>query len=330
MSSTLVGAVCARRVCVSVLTFSFLCLCPPLPPTHPPLPPPPLDMINMISLEYTPRAACWVYKQGQAQALLAVSDQHSANVYLYDGKAEGLSAALETLPSLHTKPVTIMAYNPLVDCVVSADEGGMIEYWSPSPGSAHEVPGRPHVQWEYKSDTDLYDFVKCKSYPTALVFSPDYTMFATFGISDRQVRIFKFRTGKLVRKYDESLKTISEMQQAGTAVYRLDSMEFGRRLAVERELEKSPLAHTANLVFDESSNFLLYPTLLGIKVINLHTNNVVSLIGKGETTRFLNISMYQGSPKKKVAMTLVSTRRRWWWRWRSDIDRSINLFHSMT
>jgi peptidylprolyl isomerase domain and WD repeat-containing protein 1 len=31
--------------------------------------------------------------------------------------------------------------------------------------------------------------------------------------SDRQVRIFKFLTGKMIRKYDESLAVVSEMQQ---------------------------------------------------------------------------------------------------------------------
>ena len=41
----------------------------------------------------------------------------------------------------------------------------------------------------------------------------------------------------MTRRYDESLSAIQEMQQAGTAVYKVEDMEFGRRLAVERELE---------------------------------------------------------------------------------------------
>lgn len=56
------------------------------------------------------------------------------------------------------------------------------------------------------------------------------------------------------------------MQQAGTAIYKLDDMEFGRRLAVERELEKDAKAGaTMNTVWDESGNFLLYPSMLGVK-----------------------------------------------------------------
>ena len=75
----------------------------------------------------------------------------------------------------------------------------------------------------------------------AFIFSLVHTqMMVSMGL-DRQVRIFKFATGKLFRKYDESLAVLSEMQQAGTSSLKLDDMEFGRRLAIEREIEKSEL-----------------------------------------------------------------------------------------
>ncbi len=50
-------------------------------------------------------------------------------------------------------------------------------------------------------------------------------------------------------------------------MHRLDDMEFGRRLAIEREMERDEgeLLRTANAVWDETGNFVLYPTLLGIK-----------------------------------------------------------------
>jgi peptidylprolyl isomerase domain and WD repeat-containing protein 1 len=100
--------------------------------------------------------------------------------------------------------------------------------------------------------------------------SPDSNSFVTFSLPDRQIRIFSFLTGKLTRKYDESLAAIQEMQQAGTAVYRVDDMEFGRRLAMEKELEiPGPDGRIPgmwiNSVWDESGAFVLYPTLLGIK-----------------------------------------------------------------
>lgn len=71
-------------------------------------------------------------------------------------------------------------------------------------------------------------------------------------------------------------------------------MEFGRRMAVERDLEKSEAFHLSSIVFDQSGNFIMYPTLLGIKLINLYTNKLVRIIGKNENLRLLNISLYQG------------------------------------
>lgn len=95
-------------------------------------------------------------------------------------------------------------------------------------------------------------------------FNKKGDLFVTMS-SDRKVRVFTFATGKLYRVYDETLAVQSEMQQAGTAFVKLESMDFGRRLAVERELDKSDYKEAANAVFDDSGNFILYATLLGIK-----------------------------------------------------------------
>lgn len=76
-------------------------------------------------------------------------------------------------------------------------------------------------------------------------------------------------------------------------------MEFGRRMAVERELEKTQeCLRYMGMVFDESSNFLLYPTVVGVKVVNILTNRLTKVIGKPENLRILNLAMFQGRPKK--------------------------------
>lgn len=143
---------------------------------------------------------------------------------------------------MHSKPVHLIEFNARFNIVVSVDSLGMIEYWSPE--EPFELP--QNLEFKMKSQTDLYEFRKRKSVPTCLNFSPDGLSFVTMSFPDRQVRLFKFLTGKMYREYDESLQVISEMQQAGTSLFKLDDMEFGRRLAVEKELEKSNQARFVN------------------------------------------------------------------------------------
>ena len=200
--------------------------------------------------------------------------------------------------SLHRSPVISMAYNNEYDCVISADANGMIEYWQ-----AKDSYEKPDNVFKYKSSTDLFEFKKSKSLPTSITISPSGAQFATFSFPDRKVRVFDFATGKLHRTYDESIQTITDMQQAGTAIQKLEDVEFGRRLAVERELENPALSNKINVIFDESSNFILYGSLLGTKVLNTHTNRVVKVYGKDEPFRSLNLALYQGAPQKKSIVT---------------------------
>ncbi|KAI0755044.1 peptidyl-prolyl cis-trans isomerase [Daedaleopsis nitida] len=265
------------------------------------------DMINMLKLGYMPHSCCWVHKRGQAMGVLAISERGTGVIRLYDGRGDG--KPLETLDKLHRFPVHIMTYSDRYDCVISADEGGFVEYWQPS--EPFELPKNVSGLWNFKSETDLYEFKKSRSTPTCIALSPDSSHFATFSLPDRQIRIFSFLSGKMTRKYDESLAAMQEMQQAGTAIYKVEDMEFGRRLAVERELElpgpddRIP-GMWINAVWDESGSFVIYPTLIGIKVVNTVTNRVVRLLGKDETVRFMNLTVYQGAPAKKSRATMAS------------------------
>jgi peptidylprolyl isomerase domain and WD repeat-containing protein 1 len=198
------------------------------------------------------------------------------------------------------KPVAAIAFNNAFDCVVSADESGMVEYWRAGDGSFE----KPDNVFELKSSTNLFAFKKAKSVPTAITISPSGEQFATVSFPDRQVRVFEFATGKLYRTYDESIATITDMQQAGTAPYQLDELEFGRRLGVERELEGEATRNKVNVSFDESGHFLLYGSLYGIKCINTYTNRVVRVYGREDPFRALNLTLYQGQPLRKGVVTV--------------------------
>ncbi|RKU40120.1 hypothetical protein DL546_002059 [Coniochaeta pulveracea] len=257
------------------------------------------DLLSMIQLEYVPRCACWVHRKGTSLPLLAVSDNEKPLIHVYDGRGEK-QEPIHTLKGLHRGIVTLMAFNDKFDCVLSADDNGMIEYWRAS-GSYD----KPDNVFEFKSATNLFEFKKAKCLPTSLTISPDGNQFATFSFPDRKIRIFEFATGKLHRTYDESLKVMEEMQQAGTALVKLDNAEFGRRLAVERELDSPALQTKANIIFDESGHFIIFGSYLGIKVLNTYTNKVVKVYGRDENFRPLNVAIYQGQPQKKGVTTVA-------------------------
>lgn len=256
------------------------------------------DLLAMLSLDYSPRAVCWVHGRGASFPQLAVSSDDNAWIRIYDGRGENLSP-LHTLKTIHRAPVTIMAYNNAYDCVVSVDSGGMVEYWQPSDSFT-----KPSNVFAMKSSTNLFDFKKAKSVPATLTLSPSGHQFATLSFPDRRIRIFDFPSAKLHRTYDESIETITSMQQAGTAVQTLEDIEFGRRIGLERELDTPSLRARQNVVFDETGHFILYGSLYGIKVLNTLTNKMVKLYGREEPLRSLWLTLYQGAPDKKGVTTV--------------------------
>ncbi|KAJ9488148.1 hypothetical protein VN97_g5138 [Penicillium thymicola] len=257
------------------------------------------DLLAMYTLDFVPRCVCWVHPRGASLPLLAVTDESSNIIQVFDGRGEN-PQPLHTLKSIHRSPVVSLAFNNAFDCVVSADESGMIEYWRAGDGSFE----KPDNVFELKSSTNLFAFKKAKSVPTSITISPTGEHFATVSFPDRQIRVFDFATGKLYRTYDESITTITEMQQAGTAPYELDEVEFGRRLGVERELENEATRNKASVSFDESGHFILYGSLYGVKCINTYTNRVVRVYGREEPFRALNLALYQGQPQRKGVVTV--------------------------
>lgn len=253
------------------------------------------DLLSMLNLEVPATCICWVHRRGSAP-VLAVAIGSVINIY--DGRGERQSP-LHKLNSLHRSAIVAMAYNPAFDCVLSADESGMVEYWTPRDNF-----DKPETVFKMKSSTSLFDFKKAKSAPTCICISPSGHQFATFSFPDRRVRVFDFATGKLYRSYDESLTTITDMQQAGTALQNLEEVEFGRRMATERELDNPMVRSRVNVIFDETGHFILYGSLLGIKVINTLTNRVVKTYGKEEPFRAVNLAMYQGQPQRQGVVTV--------------------------
>jgi peptidylprolyl isomerase domain and WD repeat-containing protein 1 len=183
-----------------------------------------------------------------------------------------------------------MVLNYLMQSVVSVDARGLIEYWDINSFGAPSG-----VTFSMKSETDLYDLAKVKTQPCCVAMSPNGQQFSILS-KDKQIRVFDFRRGKLTRKYDESVGVYTT---GSPNVGPLDSIELGRRQAIERELEATPEALAqSTLQYDESGHFLLFGSLRGVKILNLTTNKVSRVIGAGESgERFLAVALYQGVPQ---------------------------------
>lgn len=65
--------------------------------------------------------------------------------------------------------------------IVSADTNGQIEYWSST-----EFIFPDWVDFDYKSESDLYEFAKSSTYPVSLEFSRNGKLFACMS-KDRKV-----------------------------------------------------------------------------------------------------------------------------------------------
>ncbi|ETL92682.1 hypothetical protein L917_09060, partial [Phytophthora nicotianae] len=249
------------------------------------------DMVNMLSVAYTPAECCWISAKGAIDPKVVVADENSSALRIYTAESAA-SEPVYTICKLHAAPVTAVAYNPVANCVISADQKGIIEYWD---ADTYKLPTKAKgvVKFKFKGETDLFELAKCKTFATAIDVSPDGQSFVV-SAKDSQIRVFRFATGKMRRKYDESL-TVFEDAQADDTLH-LDALDFGRRAAVERELAHSDAV--SNCVFDESGHFILYATLAGIKVLNIETNKVARVVGKVESSdRFLRLSLFQGKPK---------------------------------
>ncbi|CAJ0586923.1 unnamed protein product, partial [Mesorhabditis spiculigera] len=249
------------------------------------------DMINMLRFDFSPRAAAWVHQGSDLLNLLAISDKDSSKIIIVDGK--GTKEPLHVFDSLHRKSVRLIEYNHRLDLAVSIDDGGMVEYWC---GQKDDFQFPNFVKFDSKMDTDLYEFLKAKTLPVAIVMSPDGKRFATVA-EDRKIRIFDVLTGKIEKLIDETVTKYLDGAKESRS-YGLQSMEWNRRVALERELDKEKSANFRHLKFawDYSSNFLIYPCPLGIRVYNVVTDEVVRTIGLEESVRFTAVALCRAVP----------------------------------
>lgn len=109
------------------------------------------DMINMFKLDYVPLTTEWVHSPGDAISTIAVSDQDSPKICIYD--AQGTNTPIHVLDKFHTKQVNLIKFNLAFETVISVDKSGILEYWL-TPKYDYRFP--KSVAFDSKLDTSEY------------------------------------------------------------------------------------------------------------------------------------------------------------------------------
>ena len=150
-----------------------------------------------------------------------------------------------------------------------------------------------NLKFTHKAKTDLYDLAKFKEIALSLSISPNGELFCIY-TNSRKLKIFEFSSGKIKLTINEVYDDYAETQNTPNSPYRLERIEFYRRMALEKDIDKSREKIIAS--FDESSEILVYGSYIGIKFVHAFTGELLRVIGKNETQRFIQVLLYQGFP----------------------------------
>lgn len=76
------------------------------------------DMINIIKFSYKPKTCCWVHHPSDGRFLLAVSDQDSSMIRIYDARGDG--TPLAEVDKIHRDSVHVMTVSRRVCITISS------------------------------------------------------------------------------------------------------------------------------------------------------------------------------------------------------------------
>lgn len=245
------------------------------------------DMINMFSLKFEPNCVEWINSFESSNENFLISDSKSPNIYIFDAR-QPTGEPKRVINEVHCSTICRIRFNFRYKTIVSADEDGNMEFWriSDSPVGFSRLNNSKSDQDEKLTPTCFSEFKPNNIRVHHISFTQDGEYFVTTS-SDRKIRIFRYKSRKLVRIYDETLERIEEAQQT-------KDVKFAIKMSTERSTVQASL-HNENAIFDETGNFVLFPTMSGVKVYNWRTNRFIRSLGENETNfRPICISLFQG------------------------------------
>eukprot|EP01084_Bolivina_argentea_P230657 389121_1 len=231
------------------------------------------DLILKFELTYLAGVCCWI-----SDTLVAITEKNQSAIRIYKPKVS--TTPMATLTNIHNPSAKIrcLRYNTKYECCVSSDSDGNIEFWSTQAPYLRTS----NLLFEYLMETELVLFRRDAVIPITMQISHNSELIVIRS-NDDCIRLFEFKTGKLMFTLHEITKNMND----------IDSIEFGKRVAVERQMNNGQ--KYGNIVYDASDKYIIYATMMGIKMISTRNGSLCRLIGKQETNvRFVNIALFQG------------------------------------
>lgn len=282
------------------------------------------DLIQTVSLSFRPGCCQFIHAQNSASALLlAVGSRDDGDIRIFSFPGKNISKPVVVV-RIHEHPVHLIRFSPTHGGIISIDIRNQVELWrfDQDLESITDDVRLPSVcNFSLKSETDLYSFTSLCNTGDVICsceFSDDGSLLA-FHSTDMQIRVFKFVSCKRIAQFDESVSMYENRMKDDSSEFKsrffdVDTIDFGRRISIEKNLIEMLRADPfrlkcppCNVIFDESGEFLCFPTLAGIKVVDLKTRRLVQLLGKHDASqnRFLDVQLFQGRGFSDVDRSIV-------------------------
>ena len=261
-------------------------------------------LLDYIPLKYYPFLCEFIIADPKTiNHIIAISEKDKGIIHILDiNKKKEIS-----IVSIHKDSIiTNIKFNYKYNICLSTSNTGLIEYWSKTVSNNNAINNnnfifgkdndneiiddiikfdfpKRSIKFKFKSQTDLFKlYDKTKKNPILnLTLSPKNNY---FGITDksRNIYIFNFLTGKIIYKIENN--------QYNSQLNENQKIEI-----IEKEIDKNiETQNQPNIQFDESENYIYYPTYEGIKLVNIKNKNFIKIIGKKEKLRYIFICLFQG------------------------------------
>lgn len=247
-----------------------------------------LEIVRVVSFEEIPEAVCIVDDpMVSADVWLVVSFRDSTDLNFY--KLSSQSDCPEFV--IDTKEWTFLklCFNSNLKRLFAFSEPNLLVFDIETILKEQRlIPIKSHI-------------VGCDSIGS-LCLSNDQQQIA-FTASDHSVRLLNADTLKPVKRFDESNSFYQRLVESG----KMERSVFDQKWRVEEELYKSPYASCQRLCFDHDDRAILYPSMLGIKAVDLETNKVIAIYGKSIEFRPVAVILHQINPDKMMSVELAAS-----------------------